>query len=358
MNAVGNLLLEALRHPDIVLSASPTEWDILLRQASYANVLARLCVQLQALELLDKLPPKVCERMQAARAVAMAHERVLRWEVSRLQYALESTGVPIILLKGAAYVLANLPPARGRLYADVDIMVPKDSLVVVEAALLQHGWEHTTLEAYDQRYYRTWMHELPPLQHRERKTVVDVHHAILPPTARLRPDPQYLWQAAQPLPHSTLLVLEPADMLLHCATHMFYDGEVTGGLRDLTDFDDLLRYFSSQPGFWEHLRDRARLLNLERPLFYGLRYAARFLNTPVPETGLPMGRPGTPPPWVLHIMDIMVVQALTSFLPETTQWPSALACWCLYVRSHFLRMPPFLLARHLLRKSLRRRKSS
>ena len=33
---------------------------------------------------------------------------------------------------------------------------------------------------------------------------------------------------------------------------------------------------------------------------------------------------------------------------------AGLARWLLYVRSHWLRMPPLLLARHLLRKSLRR----
>ena len=38
--------------------------------------------------------------------------------------------------------------------------------------------------AYDQRYYREWMHELPPLLHVRRQTALDVHHAIAPETAR------------------------------------------------------------------------------------------------------------------------------------------------------------------------------
>ena len=164
-------MLEALRHPDMGLSASPAEWDLLVRQARYAGVLARLCVHLQERDLLDKLSPKVYEWLKAARVVAAAQERTLRWEVSRLQGVLEPPGIPVILLKGAAYALAGLPPARGRLAADVDIMVPKARLAEAEAALLSHGWEHMTLDAYDQRYYRTWMHELPPLRHRERQEV-------------------------------------------------------------------------------------------------------------------------------------------------------------------------------------------
>jgi hypothetical protein len=353
MNASRSLLLEALRHPDIGLSASPAEWDLLLRQARYAGVLARLCLHLQERDLLDELSPKVYEWLKAARVVAEAQERTLRWEVSRLQCVLEPLGIPIILLKGAAYALASLPPARGRLAADVDIMVPKARIAEAEAALLSHGWEHITLNAYDQRYYRTWMHELPPLRHRERQTVVDVHHTILPQTSRLRPDPQYLWDAAQQLPDSPLCVLAPADMVLHCATHLFQDGEIAGDLRDLTDLDDLLQHFGTQPNFWENLVHRASLLHLERPWFYGLRYAVRLFNTPVPADVMSVAHASAPPPLVLRLMDTLVLQALVSFLPETTSWKSGLACWLLYVRSHALRMPPWLLAGHLFCKSLR-----
>ena len=49
-----------------------------------------------------------------------------------------------------------------------------------EAALMLDGWASGHRSAYDQRYYRTWMHELPPMQHIQRGTVLDVHHAIAP----------------------------------------------------------------------------------------------------------------------------------------------------------------------------------
>ena len=43
-------------------------------------------------------------------------------------------------------------------------------------------------DGYDDAYYRRWMHELPPLIHRTRDRMIDVHHTILPLTARPRPD--------------------------------------------------------------------------------------------------------------------------------------------------------------------------
>jgi hypothetical protein len=160
----------------------------------------------------------------------------VRWEVKCIQRALADVGVPVILLKGAAYVMAGLPPAPGRFFSDIDILVPKATLPAVEAALMLHGWATTHHNAYDQRYYRTWMHELPPMRHATRLSVIDVHHAILPETARLRPDPEKLRDAARPLdPNESVMVLAPTDMVLHSALHLFHDGEFDSGLRDLVD---------------------------------------------------------------------------------------------------------------------------
>ena len=72
-----------------------------------------------------------------------------------------------------------------------------------------------------------------------------------------------------------LRVLCPADMVLHSATHLFHNEDLSQGLRDLADLDSLLRHFGQEPGFWEELPRRAAELDLARPLYYGLRYATR-----------------------------------------------------------------------------------
>ena len=54
------------------------------------------------------------------------------------------------------------------------------------------GWATTHHDPYDQRYYRRWMHELPPMLHIRRMTLLDVHHAIVPATADLKPSSEAL----------------------------------------------------------------------------------------------------------------------------------------------------------------------
>ena len=93
----------------------------------------------------------------------------------------------VVLLKGAAYIALGLPLAEGRRIADIDILTEKQNLRAAERELIFYGWAKTKTDDYDQRYYREWMHEIPPLQHRQRGTVVDVHHNILPPILKRAP---------------------------------------------------------------------------------------------------------------------------------------------------------------------------
>ncbi len=186
-----------------------------------------------------------------------------------------------------------------------------------------HGWSSTHHDPYDQRYYRTWMHELPPMQHIKRQAVIDVHHAILPESSAARPDPEKLRAAARPLKEDAeLYVLAPIDMVLHSATHLFYEAEPDHGLRDLVDLDCLLRQFGALPEFWSKLVGRAQELELTCPLFYALRYTARVLQTPIPAEVTEQARVGAPHRLILAVMDGIYRQVFNATHPAQAGWPT------------------------------------
>jgi hypothetical protein len=347
-------LLLALREPERTAAMTPAQWDRLVPEARAAGLLAHLGVRLDEQKLLPCLPERVQDHLRAAMTVAAECQRAIRWEVDRIHRALRGVEAPVVLLKGAAYVVAEVPAARGRVFSDVDVMVPRSALPAVEAALLGAGWEAVKLDPYDQRYYRTWMHELPPLRHRRRRTVIDVHHAILPASGRLRPDPAELLGAARPAGDGGFRVLAPADMVLHSAAHLFQDGALGMGLRDLTDLDALFRHFGDAPGFWDALVRRARRLRLGRPLFYAARYCGRLLGTPLApglEAGVRAFRPSGPG---TALMDWLVARALRPHAPAPAPVATRVARRLLFARAHWLRMAPHLLAAHLTRKARRR----
>lgn len=348
------LLIQVLIEPARIERLALADWDLLIRQARHANLLGRLVCRLQANDLLARVPAQPRAHLESSLRVAQRQALAVQWEVNRIVRALDRVPAPVILLKGAAYIMLQLPAAQGRLFSDVDILVPKAALEAVELALKIHGWITTQHDAYDQRYYRQWMHELPPMQHLTRQTLLDVHHSILPETARYHPDPKRLLESAIPVAgfENRVKVLAPVDMLLHSATHLFHEGEWDHGLRDLTDLDSLLRDFSARDAaFWDKLVARAQQLDLARPLYYALRYTTMLLDTPVPPETMRAAEAGAPARLTRGVMDGLFRRAFQPPHPSCADWLSKPALGMLFVRAHWLRMPPWLLVRHLFHKA-------
>ncbi len=350
------LVTASLRAPADVLAGSPDTIDLTLRLLRRARLHARLASCLHDAGLIDGQPPVLRDQLESALVNAQGRERSARWELDRVAWALaDLPDVPLVVLKGCAYMLLGLPNSRGRTFADVDFLVPEARLHEVESRLTERGWRPAEISDYDEHYYRTWAHELPPMRHVEREIEVDLHHGILMRTARLKPSSALLLEEVRSVPQSRFFVLAPVDMVLHAMTHLMFGSEMDDALRELVDIDVMLRHFSEhEPGFWRRFWPRAEQLDLARPAYYGLRYANRWLGTPVPLQVLAASRKGAPLPLVRSLMDRLTPLAL--FPPDAPE-PAAgtrFARWCMYVRSHWVRMPPFMLARHLAHKLHRR----
>ncbi len=349
-------LLDVLRNPRRMASLDLGAWDLLLRQAGAAGLLSRLAVQAEALGLDADLPKPVRPHLAAARSVAAKQRQAVRWEARRVAHALAGVEGPVLLLKGAAYALAGLPPAAGRLFGDIDLLVPRAQLGRVEGDLMLAGWHASGKSDYDQRYYRRWMHELPPMIHLRRGTVLDVHHNLLPETARIRTRAEPVLAGARPLPGCPgLFIPRDTDLVLHSACHLFHEGEWGHGLRDLVDLDALLRALASEP-FWPDLLARAAELNLGRPLHYALDCCRRWLYTPIPEKVI-MSCPDRPPAWQRLLMRRLFDAGLASAHASCRSTWTDTALFLLFVRGHYLRMPWHLLLPHLMHQAMWRNKS-
>ena len=355
-----DLVVEALTQGAGHFDGWPAErWTRFFQQARSAGLLARAGRRLRGLRGLrpqdtPPWPANLEGHLAAAERLLQAQRAEVERELGHIARALAGLGAPVIVLKGAAYLAAGLPPGDSRVFSDVDLLVPREVLAETESRLMLHGWAGTHDNAYDQRYYREWMHELPPMQHLQRGTTLDLHHNILPLTARLKPDGRHLVESAVPLPsRSGLHVLAPADMVLHCATHLFMNEETSHALRDLSDFDLLLQHFGRDPGFWPKLMERSAHLDLRRPLYYGLHESIRLLGTPVPPDVIEATRPLGPGGALRPLMRAIWSHALRAPHPSASTPGTGAARFALYVRGHWLRMPPLLLARHLTIKALR-----
>jgi hypothetical protein len=322
-------LVLALRDPGASLRFDAATWTGVLTAARAEQLIGSLAHRLSGLDL----PLKVAAILSDARDAAEQGRTQALWEAEMARRALAPLGVSIVLLKGTAYVAAGLAAGQGRSIGDLDILIPRESLDSAERALLAAGWEWVKPDPYDDAYYRQWMHELPPLIHRERDRMIDVHHTILPLTARPKPNPVRLVAEAERLENG-LFVLSPADMIVHAAAHLIADGDLAGGLRNLWDIDRLFREFAEDnPDVGRAVLERARVHDLLVPTRRALRLAAQLYATPV-DAG--RERPSDR----LFRRRILARDGWG----RQTRPATRLA---FYVRSHALRMPPAMLARHL-----------
>lgn len=317
-------LVALLRDPVRASALAESEWNGIISAARAERLLGTLAVLLEGVDV----PDPVSAILADAQLDAEREERIALWEANRAVEALAPLGLEPILLKGAAYAAAGLSAGEGRMIGDLDILVPRDRLDEAEAALLAAGWEWVKPDPYDDAYYRRWMHELPPMIHRERDRMIDVHHTILPLTAPTRPDAAALIAQSVEV-GGGLRALSPEDRVLHAVAHMLADGDLSGGLRNLWDIRCLLA----------DIEDKSELD--QRAVHHGLTShlaRARRLVALIYGDGLH-----------LTFVDRLFVRRLLS----RDAWGRDSRKWlglAFYIRSHLLRMPPLMLLRHLWMK--------
>jgi hypothetical protein len=354
LRADGPSLTAVLGNPQLAALLNDAQWSYLIATARHTNLLGALSVRLQDAGVPIAVRP--LRHLAGAQQLSQRQHRSVFWEVHQLQASLGALQIPVVLLKGAAYVMTEHGIGKGRLFGDIDLLVPRDAIGDVESQLMLNGWVSAKTSAYDQRYYRQWMHEIPPMSHIQRGTVVDVHHTILPLTTRHHPDPAAIIARALPLADSALSALRvptPQDLVIHSITHLVHEGELGNGLRDLYDIDCMLRHFGPVPGFWEALQRDAIGNDLAYPVALGLRLAQRFWGTAVPSALMvALQRADKVPSTLLMAIYDRALAPAPGSAPDVGV---ALSRWLLYVRSHALRMPLRLIIPHLVRKAWKRR---
>ena len=348
------LLLQTLTEPASCAQLDLSQWDLLLRTARAARLLGVVGILIRDAGAQSSVPPEVTVHFTSQSREDLYRCAMAELTLQRIERSLANDATSVVLLKGAAYIARALPWARSRIFSDIDLMVARSEIDATERALREDGWTTSPLDPYDERYYREWGQEIPPLSHEQFQFEVDLHHTILPLTGRLRPDADRLIRDSAPLPGTRFRVLGEEDQFIHTVLHLVHDSDMVGGLRDLVDVWLLGRHFGQAEDFAHRLVTRARLHGVARPLWWALHYVESYLQGNAFTTDT-MARLADvcPPPMVIAVMDAMVPGALFPPGPTSSHIALQVARLGLLGRYQWMRMPPLMLARHILVKSRR-----
>ncbi len=347
-----SILVQALSKPYILSTLNQNQWQILLAQANVCQLVGRLNYLMDVHEYSK--PSYAKWHLESAYKIAEKQRKQALVEFLEVPRALKSISSQLTFLKGAAYIAKKLPCSFGRTFSDIDVLVKKEDLKKIENILKFSNWLKSEVDDYDEKYYRTWMHEIPPLYHVTRGSVLDVHHNILPSTNKHTPNIDSFSFTQVDVENAGIInTLDDTDLCIHMAVHLFTESEFHNGLRDISDFDMLIRHFQqTRPNFVAELITRAKFIGLFDYTRLATRYAHIIFSTPI--NGIKLDNLKDKSKILTLFQDFCFVNIFKPNHRSCRDWKMTVAEFFLYWRGHLIRMPLRLLIPHLIRKSYMR----
>lgn len=335
-------LLRVLANPEAARNLKSTEWELLLSEAGRTRMTGRVAHLLYAAEI-SGIPVAALDMFESSRVRDNRARVACLTDLRNLSDLPQAINAPVILVKGCAFIASSMPVGEGRRLSDIDILIPNAAIDAAEDHLTNSGWAFSeTLNEYDERYYRDWAHELPPMRNPDNHYELDVHHALIQPTNRFAFDPQSLFDQAVPIAGTPFYRLSDEDLIIHTLCHLLISDEARGGLSDLYDIRVLFDTSSkNDKHFPARLSERADELGLTGPMKLGLALSNDLLGSD--STGNGQKASG--------ITARLLRRALTS--PTPNRLADRITTRLLLMRAHWLRMPMHMLIPHLISKATR-----
>ena len=340
---ISGLQLQQWWRTRVMPELSLSEWEYLIPLLRRQQMLARFAWRCN----LDAMPIPAYAKRHIQNAVRLVDKQraQVEMEAAMLHRAIASTR-QLVFLKGAAYsLLQHCHASQGRMYSDIDLLVVFSDIKSVEQDLCLQGFIPDEIDPYDDLYYRRWAHEIPPLRHIERGTVLDVHHQLLPPISGRAPDLTPFWQSIRQTPQGHW-VLGPAAMYLHSTIHLFCNEEIKHGWRDLTDLALLAEEFDS-PEFWQELITLAQTSGFAPELWFSLDQLQRSGMLQLPEAAHTWWQSYQPSLLARTLWRATYTRILSPNRPSWL-WTTLLA-----IRGHWQKMPLPILLKHTAMKGYR-----
>lgn len=343
-------ILNLLKQPDTGIHFSVSDWQDAIRILREAKLMASLFHRAENSGCIQHYSAYAIKHLKSAATYAKRQQQQVRFECEEIKSMLSEENIEPVFLKGAGYTLRKSRNSQGRVYSDIDILVEKSQLQAAEKIFKTHLWRSEPVSDYDDNYYRNWAHEVPPLYHLFRGTVVDLHHNLYLPVSGRSPDID-LFLSRTMITDSGCRVFSPAASFLHSVIHLFTNEDSSSGMRDLWDLYLLLSEYADDT-FWSDLLFLAKESEFIPELLYCLDcleyYFGECISNEEVETFRQQNQPGA----AGHFLSKSIFPlALVAEHPLLMSVRHRLAKHIIYMRGHWIKMPPLVLFKHLTVKA-------
>jgi len=343
-------LAKFLIEPVLMNQLTLKQWEELILIFRESKLLASVYHLLIKNDDFESKHNYVKRHLRSAFVHADRQRRQVIYECGAINALLCKINVSPIYLKGANYILRGSCNSLGRIVSDIDLLVPKTELDKVEALLKNNLWKSEVISDYDEKYYREWAHEIPPLIHILRDTVLDVHHNLYLPISGRALDIS-LFESGAIVVGEQYSVLNSADSVLHSIIHLFMNEDFTNSFRDLFDLSLLITEYGNDE-FWDRLSFIASQSGYEKEVYYCLKISNQLFQLPKPliYEGLEVRFKSI---FTDFFINSIISRAITPKHTLLDTFTIRLARFYIFIRGHCLKMPPHILISHLIIKSFK-----
>ena len=257
---------------------SITDWEDVLQQSARHGVTPLLYHRLKTFHPGIAIPNEVAQRLRQSYLQSLSRNMRLYHKLGKVLEVLRHEDIPVIALKGAHLAGLVYGNIALRPMGDVDLLVHKEDLHKVEAALLRIGSTPLDCNRVIGKENRHFGYVLP-----DRGLHVEVHWDIVGSKHPFNVDIDGQWERSRPVVISGIevSVLCPEDLLLHLCLHTSeHTSEM--GIKPFCDISEAIRYYDGDID-WEQVKLRSREWRIERCVYLALKIARDLLKAAVPD---------------------------------------------------------------------------
>ncbi len=234
------------------------------------------------------VPAEVMERLRLLYLQSAGRATRLYHELGKVLGRLRQANIPVIALKGAHLAELVYRNTALRPMNDVDVLVHKDDLIRVEAALLGMGYAPTECHRQVAEDNYDFVYGLP-----NRELFVEVHWNFLPSNHRSRIDIDGQWERSRQavIAGAEVSVLCPEDMLLYFCLHASTKHLFGMGLKPFYDIAETIRHYGNEID-WKRLQLRSKRSGAAKCVYLTFRLARELSGASVPDELMQAIEPG------------------------------------------------------------------
>ncbi len=260
------------------LSTLSMDWRYVSDTALSNGIAPLLYYNLKKIHAHHDIPSGTLDQLKNVYLTNTAKNTYLGNELCRILGKFAKKCIDVMVLKGPALANSVYPDFGLRMYGDIDILIKKEDLPVVENLIPELGYVFTE-DSIKQEYHKEKHYHLAPCIHSDKNIVLEIHWNV---TNRFHLNIDSWWQRSrtEKIMGCSARVLSPNDLFQHLCIHTSKHGFRNIDLRDICDISETIKCYGEEID-WTLFQKEIDSYPISREVYSILYYVKRMFCSDV-----------------------------------------------------------------------------